>query len=91
MKAIVRFYPEGMARKKAQELFGADIPPNKEDFAVVTFEGQGVGLYLERDEALELGITQEELYKAAEKPQEYQVTLTPVTSIKKEALCGANN
>lgn len=85
MKATIRFYPEHSARKKAQELFGAIIPDNKEAFAIVTFEGQGVGLYLSEKEALELGVPYEELWKAAELPQEYQITLT------KEALCGANN
>lgn len=85
MKASVRFYPEHSARNKARELFGAIIPDNKEAFVIVTFEGQGTGLYLSVDEALELGLEQEELWKAAEMPQEYQITLT------KEALCGANN
>lgn len=88
MKALVKFYPEHTARKKAQELFGAIIPDNKEAFAIVTFKGQGVGLYLSINEALELGLGYEELWKAAKEQQEYRITLTPIT---KEASCGAKN
>lgn len=87
MTARVECLPRQTFLKNQLHMLG--VAEESEQSVVVTFRGVGVELSI--DEALELGLSSQDLKAAASGPQEYRITLTPIKPIKKEAPCGANN
>ncbi len=86
MKAIVRAITKKIPRKVAHSILGIEEPDIPT--VIVTFKGQGVGLELTLEEALELGISRREILELGSRgtQKEFEIKL-----IKKEAQCGAQN
>lgn len=71
------------------ELVGGFTNAEKEESVIVSFRGVGVELSVE--EALEWGLSAEDLRAAAREPQEFEVKLLRIPERKEAKLCGDKN